>query len=117
MVALTDMLPGGYWDSGGVLHREFELGDMTGREEELLVRASGTETAHVIVLGPSFTGHRLTQVVWSVAWAGTAGVVLAYRVGLPVLRSFRYRLRVAEGKIGGAGAGSGRCLGEHTGRV
>ena len=22
----TGMLPGGYWDSSGVLHREFELG-------------------------------------------------------------------------------------------
>src|ERR1035438_272216 len=48
MVALTDMLPGGYWDSGGVLHREFELGDMTGREEELLVGASGTETSSLV---------------------------------------------------------------------
>ena len=41
--------------------------------------------AHVIVLGPSFVGHPLTQAVWSVAWAATAGLVLAYRVGLPVL--------------------------------
>ena len=48
MVVLTDMLPGGYWDSGGVLHREFELGNMTGREEELLVRASGTETSSLV---------------------------------------------------------------------
>jgi predicted ferric reductase len=52
--------------------------------------------AHVIVLGPSFVGHPLTQVVWSAAWAATAGLVLTYRVGLPVLRSFRHRLRVAE---------------------
>src|ERR1035438_1524418 len=48
MVVLTDMLPGGYWDSGGVLHREFELGNMTGREEELLVQASGTETSSLV---------------------------------------------------------------------
>src|ERR1019366_6530114 len=48
MVVLTDMLPGGYWDSGGVLHRQFELGNMTGREEELLVRASGTETSSLV---------------------------------------------------------------------
>ena len=43
--------------------------------------------AHVIVLGPSFVGHPLAQAVWSVAWVGTAGLVLAYRVGLPVARS------------------------------
>ena len=29
--------------------------------------------AHVVVLGPSFVGHPLTQLVWSVAWAGTPG--------------------------------------------
>jgi predicted ferric reductase len=73
--------------------------------------------AHVIVLGPSFTGHRLTQVVWSVAWAGTAGVVLAYRVGLPVLRSFRYRLRVAEVRPEGPGVVSITCRGQHLDRL
>jgi predicted ferric reductase len=29
-------------------------------------------------------------------WAGTAGAVLAYRVGLPAWRSLRHRLRMAE---------------------
>jgi len=43
--------------------------------------------AHVIVLGPAFVGHPVTQAVWSVAWLCTAGLVLAYRVGLPVIRS------------------------------
>ena len=28
--------------------------------------------AHVLALGPSFVGHPLTQIVWSVAWAATA---------------------------------------------
>ncbi|HEY2130807.1 MAG TPA: ferredoxin reductase family protein [Streptosporangiaceae bacterium] len=51
---------------------------------------------HEIVLGPSFVGHPLTQVVWSVIWAATAGLVLCYRVGLPILRSARHRLRVVE---------------------
>ncbi|MFE5689639.1 hypothetical protein [Streptomyces sp. NPDC056512] len=31
------LLPGGYWDGDGQLHRQFELTAMTGREEELLV--------------------------------------------------------------------------------
>ena len=29
--------------------------------------------AHVIVLGPAFVGHPLTQIVWSVAWAAHRG--------------------------------------------
>jgi len=52
--------------------------------------------AHAVVLGPSFVGHPLTQVVWSAAWAATAGVVLVARVGLPLARSVRHRLEVAE---------------------
>jgi predicted ferric reductase len=51
--------------------------------------------AHEIALGPSFVGHPLTRLVWSLAWAGTAGLVLAFRIGLPLLRSLRHRLRVA----------------------
>src|ERR1019366_3946394 len=51
---------------------------------------------HEIVLGPSFVGHPLTQVVWSVIWAATAGVVLCYRFGLPFVRSLRHRLVVTE---------------------
>ncbi|HWG60778.1 MAG TPA: ferredoxin reductase family protein [Streptosporangiaceae bacterium] len=52
--------------------------------------------AHVIVLGPSFVGHPLTQFVWSAAWLATAGLVLCYRFGLPIVRSLRHRLRVVE---------------------
>ena len=73
--------------------------------------------AHVIVLGPSFVGHPLTRLVWSVAWAATAGVVLAYRVGLPIFRSFRYRLRVAEVRPEGPGVVSVICRGQHLDRL
>ena len=52
--------------------------------------------AHVIVLGPSFVGHPLTQLVWSAAWLATAGLVLCYRFGLPIVRSLRHRLQVVE---------------------
>lgn len=52
--------------------------------------------AHVIALGPSFVGHPLTQALWSAAWLGTAGLVLCYRFGLPVVRSLRHRLYVVE---------------------
>lgn len=52
--------------------------------------------AHAVVLGPTFVGHPLTQAVWSVAWAATAGLVVVYRIGLPLARSLRHQLRVVE---------------------
>lgn len=52
--------------------------------------------AHVLALGPSFVGHPLTRILWSALWLASAGLVLAYRIGLPVLRSLRHRLRVVE---------------------
>ena len=73
--------------------------------------------AHVIVLGPSFVGHPVTQAVWSVAWVGTAGLVLAYRVGLPAVRSLRHRLRVAEVRPEGPGVVSVICRGRHLDRL
>jgi predicted ferric reductase len=69
--------------------------------------------AHVLALGPSFVGHPLTQVVWSVAWAATAGLVLCYRFGLPVVRSLRHRLVVAEVRPEGPGVVSVICSGRH----
>jgi predicted ferric reductase len=50
--------------------------------------------AHEIALGPSFVGHPVTRLVWSLVWAGTAGLVLAFRIGLPVVRTLRHRLKV-----------------------
>jgi predicted ferric reductase len=67
--------------------------------------------AHVIVLGPSFVGHPLTRLVWSLAWAGTAGLVLAYRFGLPVVRSLRHRLVVSEVRQEGPAVVSVICSG------
>lgn len=73
--------------------------------------------AHVIVLGPSFVGHPLTRLVWSVAWVGTAGLVIAYRFGLPVVRSLRHRLVVAEVRPEGPGVVSVICSGRHLDRL
>jgi len=67
--------------------------------------------AHVLALGPSFVGHPLTQIVWSVAWAATAGLVLCYRFGLPVVRSLRHRLVVHEVRPEGPGVVSVICSG------
>jgi predicted ferric reductase len=73
--------------------------------------------AHVLALGPSFVGHPLTQAVWSVAWAGTAGLVLCYRFGLPVARSVRHRLVVVEVRQEGPGVVSVICSGRHLDRL
>ena len=73
--------------------------------------------AHVIVLGPAFVGHPLTQAVWSVAWAATAGLVLCYRFGLPVVRSLRHRLTVTEVRQEGPGVVSVICSGRRLDRL
>ena len=73
--------------------------------------------AHVLALGPSFVGHPLTQLVWSVAWAATAGLVLCYRFGLPVIRSMRHRLVVAEVRQEGPGVASVICTGRNLDKL
>ncbi|HUZ35335.1 MAG TPA: ferredoxin reductase family protein [Streptosporangiaceae bacterium] len=73
--------------------------------------------AHVIVLGPAFVGHPLTRLVWSVAWAGTAGLVICYRFGLPVVRSLRHRLVVAEVRPEGPGVVSVICSGRNLDKL
>ena len=73
--------------------------------------------AHVLALGPSFVGHPLTQIVWSVAWAATAGLVLCYRFGLPLVRSMRHRLLVTEVRPEGPGVVSVICRGRHLDKL
>lgn len=73
--------------------------------------------AHVIALGPTFVGHTAVRVLWSAVWAGTAGVVLAYRVGLPVVRSLRHRVRVQEVRREGPGVVSVICQGRRLDRL
>ncbi len=73
--------------------------------------------AHVIVLGPSFVGHPVVRIVWSVIWAATAGTVLLYRVALPVARSTRYGLRVVEVKREAPGVTSVICSGHRLERL
>ncbi len=73
--------------------------------------------AHEIALGPSFVGHPLTRLVWSVVWASTAGLVLVYRFGLPLFRTFRHRLEVVEVRPEGPGTVSVICRGRHLDRL
>jgi predicted ferric reductase len=50
--------------------------------------------SHQVATGASFVGHPVVRLWWTVLWLMTAGVVLAYRVLLPVWRTVLHRLRV-----------------------
>jgi len=79
----------------------------------LMYLALALAFAHEIALGPSFVGHPLTRLVWSLVWAGTAGVVLVYRFALPIYRSLRHRLEVVEVHEEGPDTVSVICRGRH----
>ena len=51
--------------------------------------------SHQIATGRAFVTHPLAQAFWIALWLATAGVVLVYRVGLPLFRSLRHQLVVA----------------------
>src|SRR6478736_8321525 len=46
--ALDGTLPGGYWDTEGVLHRSYKLAPLSGREEEMLLQTSGRPSAELV---------------------------------------------------------------------
>src|SRR4051812_22309651 len=52
--------------------------------------------SHQVDTGASFVGHPLARAWWTALWAGTLATVVAARVGLPLWRSLRHRLRVVE---------------------
>ena len=49
---------------------------------------------HQILTGAPFMGHPLASAWWLTLWFGTAGSVLVYRWGLPLLRSMRHKVTV-----------------------
>jgi len=82
-----------------------------------LYLALALAVGHVLALGPSFVGHPLTRAVWVAAWLATAGVVVAYRFGLPLVRSIRHRLVVEEVREEAPGVFSVICAGRHLERL
>lgn len=56
------VLPGGYWDGTGRLHREFELAALTGREEELLAQTRRPQTATLVTEVLSRCVRRLGEI-------------------------------------------------------
>jgi len=52
--------------------------------------------AHEVVLGPSFAGHRFAQISWTLSWLVAAGLIVVYRFAIPLYRSMKHGLKVAE---------------------
>lgn len=51
--------------------------------------------SHQVGTGASFVGHPGARLWWTLLWLGTLATVVASRIGLPVWRSVRHRVRVA----------------------
>ncbi|MDA8025398.1 MAG: ferredoxin reductase family protein [Actinomycetota bacterium] len=62
----------------------------------LMYVALAISFAHEIALGPSFVKHPLTQIAWIGGWLFALALIVIFRIGVPIARSLRYKLRVAE---------------------
>jgi hypothetical protein len=61
-MACGGVLPGGYFDAAGRLHRDFDLAFLTGREEELLTQASHPRPATLVTEVLSRSVRRLGDI-------------------------------------------------------
>jgi predicted ferric reductase len=73
--------------------------------------------AHQIDTGAPFVGHPLARLWWTSLWIGTLVVIVAFRVGLPLWRSARHRLRVVDVVPAGRDALSVVVAGRHLDRL
>ncbi len=73
--------------------------------------------AHEIGLGPAFVGHPLTTFFWVVAWLLTAGVIIVFRVAIPIYRSCSLKLKVVEVKEENDSVVSIICRGHDVNRL
>lgn len=69
--------------------------------------------SHQLATGAPFIANPLARVFWTGLWVGTAGVVLLYRVLLPLWRSVLHRLEVVSVAPAGPGAVSVVLRGRH----
>lgn len=72
---------------------------------------------HQITAGASFVGHPLTRIYWIAVWLATAGVVLGWRVVLPLCRSLRHQLRVVSVREEAPGVYAVVCAGRRVERL
>jgi predicted ferric reductase len=73
--------------------------------------------SHQIGTGQSFVGHPVARFWWIAMWLATAGVVLVYRVGVPLWRSVLHGLRVVEVREDSPGVVSLICRGRRLDRL
>jgi predicted ferric reductase len=59
--------------------------------------------SHQLSTGAVFIAHPIARVWWISIWLATAGVMLVYRIGLPVWRSLRHRPRLVQVRSEGPG--------------
>ena len=72
---------------------------------------------HQILTGAPFMGHPLASAWWLTLWFGTAGTVLVYRWGLPLLRSMRHKVTVTAVEEETPGVVSVTMTGRHLDRL
>ncbi|GAA5703475.1 ferredoxin reductase family protein [Streptomyces avermitilis] len=77
----------------------------------------GLSFAHQVDTGAPFVGHPLATAWWTSLWVGALIVVLAFRVGLPLWRSVRHDLRVAQVSPAGPNTWSVMLSGRHLERL
>ncbi|MEU2350187.1 ferredoxin reductase family protein [Modestobacter sp. NPDC049651] len=77
----------------------------------------GLALPHQLWTGQEFTGSTARTVFWWGLWAAAAAAVLVYRVGVPVVRNLRHRLRVAEVVAEAPGVVSVRVTGRRLERL
>jgi predicted ferric reductase len=73
--------------------------------------------SHQIHTGAAFVGHPGTRFWWTLLWLGTLTVVVAARIGLPVWRSLRHRVRVVAVTAEGPGVVSVLLRGRRLDRL
>lgn len=79
--------------------------------------AAALSFSHQIATGAPFLAYPWARAYWITLWLLTAGLVLLYRVGLPLLRSFRHRLRVVAVRAEAPGVVSVICRGQRLERL
>ena len=72
---------------------------------------------HQIIDGKSLVGHPLAQSLWTLLWLATAGVVVVYRLMLPIARSLYHRLEIVHVNVEGPGVYSLVVRGRHLDRL
>lgn len=77
----------------------------------------GLALPHQLWSGQEFIGSTAATVFWWTAWALTVGAALVWRVGTPLWRSMRHRLRVTSVRPEGDGVYSVYLTGRHLDRL